>query len=80
MEALARERGCTPQGDGLRLRSGEGWVYLAPLARRAALRVVAEGPDLELAAELCDFYAHRTATLDRQIARRDAQGAEKSDK
>lgn len=80
MEALARERGCTPQGDGLRLRSGEGWVYLSPLARRAALRVVAEGPDLELAAELCDFYAHRTAALDRQIARRDAQGAEKSDK
>ena len=55
-------------------------MYLAPLARRAALRVVAEGPDLELAAELCDFYAHRTAALDRQIARRDAQGAEKTDK
>ena len=80
MEALARERGCTPQGDGLRLRSGQGWVYLAPLARRSALRVVAEGPDLELAAELCDFYAHQAARLDRQMARRDAQGAEKTDK
>lgn len=80
MEALARERGCTPQGDGLRLRSGEGWVYLAPLARRSALRVVAEGPDLELAAELCDFYAHQAARLDRQMARRDAQEGEKTDK
>ena len=78
MEALARERGCTPRGDGLRLRSGEGWVYLAPLARRPALRVVAEGPDLELAAELCDFYAHRAARLDRQLARRDAQGGEQT--
>ena len=68
------------QGDGLRLRSGQGWVYLAPLARRSALRVVAEGPDLELAAELCDFYAHQAARLDRQMARRDAQGAEKTDK
>lgn len=80
MEALARERGCTPQGDGLRLRSGEGWVYLAPLARRSALRVVAEGPDLELAAELCDFYAHQAARLDRQMVQRDAQGRRKTDK
>jgi len=52
-------------GEGLRLRSRGGWVYLVPLARRSALKVVAEGPDLELAAELCDFYAGQVAKLDR---------------
>ena len=68
MQALARDRRCTPSGGGLRLRTGDGWVYLVPLARRSALRVVAEGPDLELAAELCDFYADRAAQLDREAA------------
>lgn len=52
-------------GEGLRLRSRGGWVYLVPLARRAAVKIVAEGPDLELAAELCDFYAGQVAKLDR---------------
>ena len=36
-----------------------------PLARRAAVKIVAEGPDLELAAELCDFYAGQVSKLDR---------------
>jgi mannose-1-phosphate guanylyltransferase/phosphomannomutase len=52
-------------GEGLRLRSRGGWVYVVPLSRRAALKVVAEGPDLEIAAELCDFYAGQVAKLDR---------------
>lgn len=52
-------------GEGLRLRSRGGWVYVVPLSRRAALKVVAEGPDLEMAAELCDFYAGQVAKLDR---------------
>lgn len=52
-------------GEGLRLRSRGGWVYLVPLARRSAVKVVAEGPDLELAAELCDFYAGQVSALDR---------------
>lgn len=52
-------------GEGLRLRSRGGWVYLVPLARRSALKIVAEGPDLEMAAELCDFYAGQVAKLDR---------------
>lgn len=51
-------------GTGLRLRSRGGWVYLVPLTRRAAIKVVAEGPDLELAAELCDFYAAQVSELD----------------
>ena len=68
MQALARERACTASGEGLRLRTGGGWVYLVPLTRRSALRVVAEGPDLEVAAELCDFYAGRAEELDREAA------------
>ena len=68
MQALARERACTASGEGLRLRTGGGWVYLVPLTRRSALRVMAEGPDLEVAAELCDFYAGRAEELDREAA------------
>lgn len=52
-------------GEGLRLRSRGGWVYVVPLARRSAVKIVAEGPDLELAAELCDFYAGQVSKLDR---------------
>lgn len=51
-------------GEGIRLRAHGGWVYLVPLARRAALKVVAESTDLEIAAELCDFYAGQVAKLD----------------
>ena len=73
MQALARESARQPQGEGLRLRTGSGWVYLTPIARRSALRITAEGPDLELAAELCDFYAGRTAELDQAISEQCAQ-------
>lgn len=51
-------------GEGIRLRAHGGWVYLVPLARRAALKIVAESADLEVAAELCDFYAGQIAKLD----------------
>ena len=67
MRALAGDRAWPEPGEGLRLRTGSGWVYLAPMARRHALRVMAEGPDLELAAELCDFYAARAMQLDREL-------------
>ena len=77
MQALAREHGRRSQGEGLRMRTGNGWVYLAPLARRPALRVMAEGPDLELAAELCDFYAGRAAELDQAISEQCAQDADR---
>ncbi|MBQ3134907.1 MAG: NTP transferase domain-containing protein [Oscillospiraceae bacterium] len=53
-------------GEGLRLRDRGGWVYLVPLARRTAVRVVAESDDMELAAELCDFYAARVIQTDRE--------------
>ena len=77
MQALARESARTPAGEGLRLRTGSGWVYLTPMARRSALRVIAEGPDLELAAELCDFYANRAAEVDRAISEQCAQEEDK---
>lgn len=59
-----------PAGEGLRAAAGEGWVYLLPLTRRSALRVVGEGPDLEIAAELCDFYAGKVRELDKKAVLR----------
>ena len=73
MQALAREHARQPSGEGLRMRTGNGWVYLTPIARRSALRITAEGPDLELAAELCDFYASRAAEVDRTLSNQCAQ-------
>jgi len=68
MQALLRETGCKPDGsEGVRVRRGGGWVYLTPMARRPALRVLAEGPDLETAAELCDFFAVQAAKLDQNL-------------
>mgnify|MGYP002510298837 CR=1 FL=1 len=78
MRALAAEHARAPLGEGLRMRTGSGWVYLTPAARRSALRIIAEGPDLELAAELCDFYAGRTAEVDRAISEQCAQEEDKS--
>ena len=73
MQALARENARQSAGEGLRMRTGSGWVYLTPIARRSALRITAEGPDLELAAELCDFFAKQTAEVDRAISEHCAQ-------
>jgi mannose-1-phosphate guanylyltransferase/phosphomannomutase len=73
MQVLARTQNRQPRGEGLRLHTGGGWVYLAPLTRRAALRVMAEGPDLELAAELCDFYAGQVSEADRAISEQSSQ-------
>ena len=68
MQALLRETGSRPDGgEGLRVRRGGGWVYLKPMARRPALRVLAEGPDMETAAELCDFFAGEAARLDQKL-------------
>ncbi|MBQ9973348.1 MAG: NTP transferase domain-containing protein [Oscillospiraceae bacterium] len=59
-----RTQGADYVGAGMRLRTGGGWVYLVPLARRRALKVVAESADMELAAELCDLYADKVRRLD----------------
>ena len=65
MRLLAQRAGTECEsGSGLRLRTGGGWVYLTPLARRRAVRVVAESADMEIAAELCDLYADKIRRLD----------------
>ncbi len=63
MEALAGQQAASA-GEGLRLRTGEGWVYIVPLVRRSALRVIAEGYNAETAAELCDFYVRKVTQMD----------------
>jgi len=66
MQALSRtEQGITEMGEGFRVHTRGGWVYIAPLTRRAALRVIAEGMDTEVAAELCSFYTEKARRLDR---------------
>jgi len=66
MQALARRLpGAEPTGEGLRFRRKEGSVYLAPLTRRSALRVVGEAVSAELAEELCGFCAQTAQDLDR---------------
>ena len=60
MEQLSR---AFPQaedmGEGLRIRLGEGWVWLAPMAGRSALRLQAEASTQEFAAELCDIISEK---------------------
>lgn len=67
MQALARRyRDAEALEGGLRVRTGQGWVWLAPLSRRPALRVAAECADLEAAQELCDGFCRTAAELDHQ--------------
>ncbi len=54
-----------PVGEGLRVRMGEGWVWLTPESRRAVLRIRAEAKTPETAQELCRFALHRAKMLDR---------------
>jgi len=72
LRAMSGEQRELHRGSGLRLRSGGGWVYVAPVSRRTALRIMAESADLETAAELCDFYARRAAELDRELGKNKA--------
>lgn len=66
MEAFtSRFRRAEPAGTGVRLPSGAGWVYVAPLIRRPSVRLQAEGADAETAQELCGFYEEEIRRLDR---------------
>ena len=67
LRSLAEENPRAVQGRGLRLHTGRGWVYLKPGREGERLQVLAEGPDLELAAELCDLCAERVRRLDRKL-------------
>lgn len=62
LESLSAET----QGEGARVRVGEGWVYLVPSASRNALRVIAEAVDMEAAEELCGEYEEKLRKLDRE--------------
>lgn len=61
---LSADPAARPQGEGVRARAGSGWVYLVPLSRRSALRVIAEAADAETAEELCSFYQERIRRMD----------------
>lgn len=54
------------QGDGLRVRVGDGWVYVVPAGSRRALRVIAEAVNTEAAAELCDLYREQIKKWDEE--------------
>ena len=51
-------------GTGLRFETKGGHVYITPLIRRAAVRIMGEGPTAELASELCDFYTEKIKKAD----------------
>ncbi|MDR3207276.1 MAG: NTP transferase domain-containing protein [Oscillospiraceae bacterium] len=50
--------------DGLRARVGSGWVHVAPLPGRRALRIAGEAADAETAEELCAAFRKRAKAMD----------------
>ncbi len=54
--------------DGLRARVEGGWVHIAPLPGRRALRIIGEAASEEMAAELCAEFRSRTRSMDRAAA------------
>ena len=60
--AFLTDRPFTPlPGGGIRLKRDGYWLSLLP--RATALRITAESTDLDLAAEVCSYYAHRALLL-----------------
>ncbi len=65
MEALHRAYpNAENLGAGIRIRMGNGSVYLAPRNRYSALRIAAEAVSAEAAEELCDMMRQQTQKLD----------------
>ena len=58
-----RFRRAEPAGDGIRLNTADGWIYVAPKA--GALFLQADADTVELAEELCSFYQKELSELDR---------------
>ena len=68
MDAFTSQfRRAEPAGKGVRLNTGMGWVYVTPLIRRPAVRLLTEGADAETAEELCGFYENEIRRLDRGL-------------
>ncbi|MDE6107137.1 MAG: hypothetical protein K2F83_00470, partial [Oscillospiraceae bacterium] len=65
MEAtLAAHPEARREGEGVRLPTRTGWVYVVPIARKRALRVIAEAVNTEVAAELCEECRKELRELD----------------
>lgn len=60
----SRFRRAEPAGEGIRLSTADGWVYVAPKADRRALLLQADADTVELAEELCGFYREELSRLD----------------
>lgn len=63
-ECLRLHPDARQEGEGARIPVGCGWVYLVPMSRRSALRVIAEATDTEAAQELCLLYEEKLRDLD----------------
>ena len=57
-----RFRRAEPAGDGIRLNTADGWIYVAPKERTLLLQ--ADADTMELAEELCRFYQKELSQLD----------------
>ena len=62
--ALAGHPNARSQGEGSWMPTEQGWVYLVPVSRRSALRVIAEAVNLEAASELCRGWEEELRKLD----------------
>ena len=62
--ALNAHPGARREGEGIRLPSEAGWIYVVPVTRRRALRVIAEAVDMEAANELCAQWDRELRELD----------------
>lgn len=69
LAALGAAPGAEKVGNELRLHAPNGWVHLAPLSHPQAVGIMAESPDMELAAELCDLCVGRLLRAERHVAR-----------
>lgn len=67
MEQLAQSdtaRAQTEGESGLHFHLKDGHVYLTPLTRRAAIRIMGEGKTTEIASELCDLFTEKVKKAD----------------
>ncbi len=62
--ALRENPAARRQGEGAWLPTENGWVYVAPMSSRSALRLIAESVTAEAAEELCAAYEKKLRALD----------------
>jgi mannose-1-phosphate guanylyltransferase/phosphomannomutase len=64
MRELSRQFPDSEFSEGLCARTRGGWVRVAPMPNRSALRVIAEGMSAELAEEICADFRRKIEGLD----------------